>query len=451
LFKKVLVANRGEIALRIVRACKELNIPCVMVHSEADSESMAVRLADESVCIGPSPAKNSYLNIPNVLAAAEISGADAIHPGFGFLSENASFAKMVEEHGIKFIGPSYQHIETMGDKIKAKQTAVSLGLKTVPGSTGEVESEEHLYALAEEIGFPILIKATAGGGGKGMRVVRSEQTLLEDFSMAQSEALANFGYGGVYVEKYLDKPRHIEVQILGDSFGNVICLGERDCSVQRRHQKIWEEAPSCALSNEERATFMQQCQQAMRKFGYVNAGTLEFLYEKGEFYFIEMNTRIQVEHPITEMITGVDIVQQQILIAAGHPLDIRQEDLLLRGHAIECRINAEHPETFFPSPGTVLNYIPPGGPFVRVDSALFPGCVISPYYDSLGAKLVVYGATREQALSRMRRALTEYVISGVQTLIPLHLKLCNDPDMIKGDYDIKWLEQVFFAKEKGEK
>jgi acetyl-CoA carboxylase biotin carboxylase subunit len=445
MFKKVLIANRGEIALRILRACKELSIPTVAIHSTADSESMVVRLADESVCIGPPAARDSYLNIPAILAAAEITQADAIHPGFGFLSENAYFASMVADHAMTFIGPSPGHMILMGDKVKARETAQKLGLEVIRGSDGELASLEEAQALAKAIGYPVLIKATAGGGGKGMRVIHHEHELAEKMDMAKSEALASFQHGGLYMEKYLTQPRHVEFQVLGDAYGDVLCLGDRDCSVQRNHQKIWEEAPCSVLSPLERETMIIKVISAMKKLGYSGAGTLEFLYEEGQFYFIEMNTRIQVEHPVTEMITGLDLVKLQIMMAAGIPLPLRQEDIVFRGHAIECRINAEHPETFCPSPGRVEAYLAPGGPFVRVDSALFPGCSIPPFYDSLVAKLIVYGETRDECLQRLRRALHEYVITGVDTLLPLHLRLCETQAVQEGNLHVKWLEQCFLA------
>ena len=442
MFKKVLIANRGEIALRILRACRELNIATVAVHSTSDSEAMHVRLADESVCIGPGPALKSYLNIPAILSAAEVTGAEAIHPGFGFLSENAQFASMVCAHEINFIGPSPEHIRVMGHKVLAKQKAQELGLETIRGSRDEVASFEEARELARSIGYPVLLKATAGGGGKGMRVVLEEKELKGQLENAQSEAMASFGHDGVYIEKYLKHTRHVEFQILGDQHGNVVCLGDRDCSIQRNHQKIWEEAPCIALSPQERQAMMDVCVQAMQRFGYYNAGTLEFLYEDGQFYFIEMNTRIQVEHPVTEMITGIDIVKEQIKIAAGLPLSFSQKDVVLSGHAIECRINAEHSETFIPSPGKIDAYLAPGGPFVRVDSGLFSGYTIPSLYDSLISKLIVHGHDRQECLARLKRALDEYVITGVHTLIPLHKKLCENPDVQSGNCHVKWLEHL---------
>ncbi|MGB0934944.1 MAG: acetyl-CoA carboxylase biotin carboxylase subunit [Alphaproteobacteria bacterium] len=439
--KKVLIANRGEIALRIHRACREMGIQTVAVHSTADAKAMHVRLADESVCIGPNPAKDSYLNIASILSAATVSGADAIHPGYGFLSENQEFAKMVEEHGMTFIGPKPEHIAIMGDKVTAKITAKKLGIPCVPGSAGALTSVEEALKTAEEIGFPVIIKASSGGGGKGMKVVQTAEELPEAFRLAGSEAKANFGDDTVYMEKYLQLPRHIEIQILADEHGNAIHLGERDCSLQRRHQKVFEEAPAPTLTEEQRSKIGEVAAKACKKMGYRGAGTFEFLYENGEFYFIEMNTRVQVEHPITELVTGIDIVKQQLLIAMGQPLDIKQSDIKLKGHAIECRINAEHPETFAPSPGKIDSYHAPGGPGVRVDSAIYTGYSIPPYYDSLVGKLIVYGEDRQDCLKRLERALEEYVITGINTTIPLHQKLATNPDVVDGDYDIHWLEK----------
>lgn len=441
---KVLIANRGEIALRIIRACRELNLKTVAVHSTADSDAMHVRLADETVCIGPAPSRDSYLNIPNILSAALITGAQAIHPGFGFLSENARFAEMVRSHNLVFIGPSPEHIACMGHKTMAKEKAAELGFPLIQGSCGEIQDIQEAQHIAKSIGYPVLIKASAGGGGKGMRIVDSEEKLESLFDEARSEAKANFGHDGVYIEQYLECPRHIEFQIIGDTYGNVVCLGDRDCSLQRRYQKIWEEAPSMAITEEQRQFMMGLCIQAMKKLGYVNAGTLEFLYEKGRFYFIEMNTRIQVEHPVTEMITGIDLVKEQIRVAMGLPLSFSQQDIVMRGHAIECRINAEDPETFVPSPGKVDIFCAPGGPFVRTDSALFPGYKVPPHYDSLVAKLVAHGKNREECLSRLRRMLDECVITGIKTLLPLHRDLCNDPQVQQGDFYVKWLEDVYF-------
>jgi acetyl-CoA carboxylase biotin carboxylase subunit len=440
MFEKILIANRGEIALRIHRACREMGIHTVAVHSTADSEAMHVRLADESVCIGPPAGKDSYLNVSALLSAANITGADAIHPGVGFLSENADFAQMVEEHGLVFIGPEAEHISLMGDKVAAKQAAASLGIPVVPGSDGAVTSEEQAKAVAGDIGYPLLVKAAAGGGGRGMKVAQSEEELLPSLRLARAEAKAAFGNDAVYMERYLGRPRHIEVQVLADSQGNVVHLGERDCSLQRRHQKLLEEAPSPALNAEERKAIGERVSQAMTKLGYRSAGTIEFLYEDGEFYFIEMNTRLQVEHPITEAITGVDIVREQIRIAAGIPLSVSQPDIGFSGHAIECRINAEHPLTFVPSPGLVTDYHAPGGLGVRVDSGLYSGYKVPPHYDSLIAKLIVHGQTRNECLMRLRRALEEFVIEGVHTTIPLHQALIADNDFINGDYDIHWLE-----------
>lgn len=445
MIKKILIANRGEIAVRILRACKDLGIQTVAVHSTADSDAMHVRLADESVCVGPPQARESYLNIPAILSAACITGADAIHPGFGFLSENATFSHMVEEHGLIFIGPKADHIAMMGDKIMAKKTVTRLGLPTVPGSEGAVTKLNKALETADEIGYPVLIKAAEGGGGRGMKIVREKDEFAEAYEIAQREAKIAFGNERVYLEKFLENPRHIEFQIIADQHGNAACLGERDCSLQRRNQKVWEEAPSGVLTPEFRQKFGRKIANAIAELGYVGVGTLEFLYENGELYFIEMNTRIQVEHPITEAITGVDIVREQILVAGGEKLSFSQDDIKLKGHAIECRINAENPWTFAPSTGTITKYHCPGGIGVRVDSALYEGYKISPYYDSLIAKLIIHGRTREQCLARLRRALGEYVIEGVETLIPLHLKLANDPDIIAGNFDIHFLERKYSA------
>ncbi len=441
MFEKVLIANRGEIALRINRACREMGIQTVAVHSTADADAMHVRLADESVCIGPPPAKDSYLNASAILSAATITGVDAIHPGVGFLAENADFAAMVEEHGLVFIGPKPEHIGLMGDKVAAKQAAETLGLPVVPGSNGAVASAEEAASVAERIGYPVLIKAAAGGGGRGMKLAPTQGELSEALNFAQTEAKASFGYGAVYLERFLAHPRHIEVQILADAHGNVVHLGERDCSLQRRHQKLVEEAPSPALNPAARAHIGRLASEAMRRLGYQNAGTIEFLHEGGEFYFIEMNTRLQVEHPVTEAITGIDLVREQIRIAAGLPLSFRQEDITFAGHAIECRINAEDPETFVPSPGLVTDYHAPGGLGVRVDSGLYSGYRVPPHYDSLVAKLIVHGHTRNECLMRLRRALEEFVIDGVETTIPLHQRLIGERDFINGDYDIHWLER----------
>jgi acetyl-CoA carboxylase biotin carboxylase subunit len=446
MFDKVLIANRGEIALRIHRACREMGIKTVAVHSTADSNAMHVRLADESVCIGPPPARDSYLNMAAVLSAATIAGADAIHPGYGFLSENARFAEMVEEHGFVFIGPTPEHVRMMGDKIIAKQTADQLGLPLVPGSAGAVESVEEVRALGERIGYPVLVKAVAGGGGRGMKVIESPDQAAEAFSLARTEAKAAFANDAVYVEKYLPAPRHIEIQVLGDMHGNVVHLGERDCSLQRRHQKVLEETPSPALNREQRNRIGELAAHAMAKFGYRGAGTLEFLYQDGEFYFIEMNTRLQVEHPITEAITGIDLVREQIRVATGAPLGFTQADIEFRGHAIECRINAEHPETFVPSPGRITDYHPPGGLGVRVDSALYAGYTMPPYYDSMVAKLIVSGTTRNECLMRLRRSLEEFVVGGIDTTIALHQRIIASPRFVDGDYDIHWLERLVGLK-----
>ena len=441
MFNKILIANRGEIALRIHRACREMGIRTVAIHSEADADAMHVRLADEAVCIGAAPANQSYLNIPAILSAAEITGADAIHPGYGFLSENAGFASIVADQGITFIGPTAEHISTMGDKIEAKITVKKHGIPVVPGSDGAIESMEHGKEIAAEIGYPVLVKASSGGGGRGMKIAETEDDLETAISTAKSEALAAFGDDVIYLEKYLGKPRHIEVQILADSHGNVIHLGERDCSLQRRHQKVLEEAPSPILTPEQRDEIGETVRKAIGAMGYLGAGTIEFLYEDGGFYFIEMNTRLQVEHPVTEMITGIDIVREQIRIAKGLPLAVKQEDIQFNGHAIECRINAEHPRTFEPNPGKVQDFHQPGGLRVRVDSALYTGYSIPPYYDSLIAKLIVKGEDRQDCLLRLRRALEEFVVGGIATTIPLHQELVDNEDVIDGNYDIHWLEQ----------
>jgi acetyl-CoA carboxylase biotin carboxylase subunit len=441
MFEKVLIANRGEIALRIHRACREMGIRTVAVHSTADADAMHVRLADESVCIGPPPSRDSYLNMAAIISAATITGADAIHPGIGFLSENATFAQMVEEHGITFIGPSAEHLVIMGDKVQAKDAATRFGIPVVPGSAGEINGEAEAKRIAAETGYPVLIKAAAGGGGKGMRVATSEADLMAAYSMARTEAKASFGNDAVYMEKYLSHPRHIEIQIIGDSHGNVVHLGERDCSLQRRHQKVLEEAPSPALNAEQRARIGKIAVDAMKTMGYKSVGTIEFLFQDGEFYFIEMNTRLQIEHPVTEMITGIDLVREQIRVASGAPLSFAQEDVVINGHAIECRINAEDPETFLPSPGRITDFHAAGGLGVRVDSALYSGYRVPPNYDSLIAKLVVHGRTRNEALMRLRRALEEMVIGGVKTNIPLHSRLIAAPDFINGAYDIRWLEK----------
>jgi acetyl-CoA carboxylase biotin carboxylase subunit len=439
--KKLLIANRGEIALRIHRACHEMGIKTVAVHSTADSDAMHVRLADEAICIGPPSATESYLNIPNIISAAEISGADAIHPGYGFLSENAQFAEIVEAHGIIFVGPKPEHIRTMGDKIEAKRTAGALGLPLVPGSDGAISDLAEAKVIAAKAGYPVIIKAASGGGGRGMKVCTSEDQLETLMQQAGSEAKAAFGDATVYLEKYLGNPRHIEIQVFGDGNGNAVHLGERDCSLQRRHQKVLEEAPSPVLGQADRERIGGICAKAMADMGYRGAGTIEFLWENGEFYFIEMNTRLQVEHPVTEMITGLDLVREQIRVAEGHGLSCTQENIQFHGHAIECRINAEDPRTFAPSPGTVKQFHAPGGMHVRVDSGLYTGYRVPPYYDSMIAKLIVYGSTRERCLMRLRRALEEFVIEGMKTTIPLHQALLDDPEFQQGAYTIKWLEE----------
>jgi acetyl-CoA carboxylase biotin carboxylase subunit len=440
MIQKVLIANRGEIALRIHRACHEMGIRTVAVHSTADTEAMHVRLADEAICIGPPPASESYLNIPAIISAAEISHADAIHPGYGFLSENARFAEIVETHDIVWIGPKPEHIRTMGDKVEAKRTAAKLGLPLVPGSDGPVEGVADARAVAAETGYPLIVKAASGGGGRGMKIVRSEDELESQISQARSEAKNAFGDDTVYIEKYLGDPRHIEFQIFGDGEGKAIHLGERDCSLQRRHQKVLEEAGSPVITPEERDRMGGIVAKAMADMGYRGAGTIEFLYENGQFFFIEMNTRLQVEHPVTEMITGIDLVREQIRVAAGEGLSCTQDQIQFRGHAIECRINAEDPRTFVPSPGLVKNYVAPGGMHVRVDSGLYAGYKVPPYYDSMIAKLIVYGSNRERCIMRLRRALEEFVIEGPSTTIPLHQKLIDDPEFQAGTYTIKWLE-----------
>jgi acetyl-CoA carboxylase biotin carboxylase subunit len=441
MFDKVLIANRGEIALRIHRACKEMGIATVAVHSEADRTAMHVRLADESVCIGPAPAAKSYLNIPSIIAAAEITGAQAIHPGYGFLSENARFAEIVEAHGITFIGPKPEHIRMMGDKITAKQAVKEAGIPVVPGSDGGVSTDEEAIAAAEAIGYPVLIKAAAGGGGRGMKVARDADSLIEAVSTARTEAQAAFGDGTVYMERYLQTPRHIELQVIADAHGNVCHLGERDCSLQRRHQKVLEEAPSPAIDYPTRNRIGQVVVEAIKRIGYLGVGTIEFLYENGEFFFIEMNTRLQVEHPVTEQITGIDLVREQIRIAAGLPLPFTQDDVVFEGHAIECRINAESPRSFTPSPGLVTDFHAPGGLGVRLDSALYAGYAIPPYYDSLAGKLIVHGRDRNECIARLRRALGEMVVAGIETTIPLFQDLLNEPDILAGAYNIHWLEQ----------
>ena len=449
MFDKVLIANRGEIALRVLRACKELGIATVAVHSTADADAMHVRLADESVCIGPPPAAESYLNIPRLLAACEITGADAIHPGYGFLSENARFAEILEEHDITFIGPTSEHIRIMGDKIAAKDTAKRLGIPVVPGSDGAITNELQAQRVAKEMGFPVLVKAAAGGGGRGMKVALTADDLDSALKTARAEAKAAFGDDSVYLEKYLQKPRHIEIQVFGDGKGNAIHLGERDCSLQRRHQKVWEEASSPALNAAQRDKIGMTAAKAMQKLKYRGAGTIEFLYEDNEFYFIEMNTRLQVEHPVTEMITGLDLVLEQIRIAAGNGLSVTQEEVVFSGHAIECRINAENARTFRPSPGKITYWHPPGGLGVRVDSGVYQGYTIPPYYDSLIGKLIVSGKTRNECFMRLRRALSEFVIDGIETTIPLFIDLLNEPDIQNGMYDIHWLEKYLAAKNDG--
>ncbi|RWN25442.1 MAG: acetyl-CoA carboxylase biotin carboxylase subunit [Mesorhizobium sp.] len=446
MFQKILIANRGEIALRVLRACKELGIQTVVVHSTADADAMHVRLADESVCIGPPPSRDSYLNIHQIVAACEITGADAVHPGYGFLSENAKFADILAAHNITFIGPSGDHIRIMGDKIEAKRTAKRLGIPVVPGSDGAVTDQKEARRIAAEIGYPVIIKASAGGGGRGMKVALTEADLEVALQTASTEAGAAFGDDAVYIEKYLEKPRHIEVQVFGDGFGRGVHFGERDCSLQRRHQKVWEEAPSPALNAEERARIGGICAKAIADLGYSGAGTIEFLYENGEFYFIEMNTRLQVEHPVTEAITGIDLVHEQIRVASGGGLSVKQEDIKFNGHAIECRINAEDPRTFTPSPGTITHFHTPGGLGIRVDSGVYSGYKIPPYYDSLIGKLIVHGRNRVECMMRLRRALDEFVVDGIKTTLPLFRDLVGNADIANGDYDIHWLEK-YLAKE----
>ncbi|MBB5519615.1 acetyl-CoA carboxylase biotin carboxylase subunit [Amphiplicatus metriothermophilus] len=449
MFEKVLIANRGEIALRIHRACKELGVATVAVHSTADANAMHVRLADESVCIGPPPPKDSYLNIPAIISAAEITGADAIHPGYGFLSENARFAEIVTAHNIVFIGPEAEHIRVMGDKIAAKVAMREAGVPLVPGSEGALASLDEARAAAERIGYPVLVKAAAGGGGRGMKVARDARELEHALSTAKAEAKAAFGDDAVYLEKYLERPRHIEIQIIADSHGAVAQLGERDCSLQRRHQKVLEEALSPALSQSERERIGEIARKAVAKLGYLGVGTIEFLYENGEFYFIEMNTRLQVEHPITEQVTRIDLVREQIAIAAGEKLSFQQKDVAFRGHAIECRINAENPKTFRPSPGEISYFHAPGGPGVRFDSAVYTGYRIPPYYDSMIGKLIVFGDDRPHCLARLRRALNEIALTGVETTVPLFVDLLNEPDFQRGEYHIHWLEEWLAAQAAG--
>ena len=440
-FEKVLIANRGEIALRVHRACKELGIKTVAVHSSADNEAMHVKLADESVCIGPPQAKDSYLNIPSIISACEITGAEAVHPGYGFLSENAHFAEILEAHNLTFIGPSSEHIQIMGDKITAKETVSKLGIPVVPGSNGKIEDLNHAKKIADEIGYPILIKASSGGGGKGMKIAHASTDLENAFNLAKVEAKASFGDDTVYIEKYLNAPRHIEIQIFGDKHGNAIHLGERDCSLQRRNQKVLEEATSPVIDDNQREKIGNIASQAISKLGYVGAGTIEFLYQNGEFYFIEMNTRLQVEHPITEIITNIDLVKEQISVAAGSKLSLKQENVRINGHAIECRINAENPETFVPSAGKIITYHPASGPGVRVDSAAYAGYSIPPYYDSMIGKLIVFGQDRNDCLAKLDRALDEFVIEGVETTLPLFKDLLRNNDIQEGNYNIHWLEK----------
>lgn len=440
MFDKILIANRGEIALRIHRACQEMGIATVAVHSTADEDAMHVRLADESVCIGPPPSKDSYLNTPSIISAAEITNADAIHPGYGFLSENDKFAEIVAQHNLEFIGPTADHIRQMGDKISAKEIVKKLGIPVVPGSDGEVKKITDAEKIAKRIGYPVIVKAASGGGGRGMKVVHNKSELGNAINACRKEAEASFGDATVYLEKYLTLPRHIEFQIIADKHGNVCHLGERDCSLQRRHQKVLEEAPSPALNSDEQNRMGEVVRKAIQELGYIGVGTIEFLYEGGEFYFIEMNTRLQVEHPVTEMITGIDLVREQIRVAAGLPLSFTQEDIKFSGHAIECRINAEDPFTFMPNPGKIKDYHTPGGLGVRVDSGIYSGYSIPPYYDSMIAKLIVHGKTRNECLMRLRRALGEYVIDGIKTTIPLHQKLIRETDFVNGAYDIHWLE-----------
>ena len=448
MFKKILIANRGDVALRVLRACQELQIPNVVVHSTADADSMPVRLADESVCIGPPSSVDSYLNVASIVTAAGIAGADAVHPGVGFLAENADFAEIVTAHGLTFIGPEPRHIRSMGDKVEAKITAAEAGLPLVPGSPGAVATLDEATRIGADVGYPLLVKAASGGGGRGMKVAESEAGLAEAFSSARSEAKAAFGDDTVYLERYLGQPRHIEVQVIADSHGNVVHLGERECSIQRRHQKLFEEAPSPVLTAEQRAEIGGVAAEATRRMGYLGVGTMEFLYENGEFFFIEMNTRLQVEHPITEAITGVDLVHEQIRIAAGMPLSFTQEDVTFTGHAIECRINAEHPETFMPTPGQITAYHAAGGPGIRVDSCLYAGYSVPPYYDSLIAKLIVYGDDRTHCLARLKRALQEFVVEPIPTTLNLHERLVDAPAVLDGSYNIRWLEEDFLSDDK---
>jgi len=448
MFKKILIANRGEIALRIIRACREMGIETVAVHSTTDANSMAVRLADESVCIGPASSKDSYLNIPAILSAATVTGAEAIHPGYGFLSENAQFARMVSEHGFTFIGPSADLIDKMGDKVMAKKTAIEIGLPVVPGSAGAVETVEEGIQLSEEMGYPVILKAASGGGGKGMQIVEKSEDFSESYYTCRREAKANFGDDTVYIEKYLANPRHIEIQVFGDSHGNAIHLGERDCSIQRRHQKLVEEGPSPVLSEEQRHEIGSLAAKTVRDLGFLGAGTIEFLYENDRFYFMEMNTRIQVEHPVTEMITGIDLIAEQIRVAAGEELSVKAERIRFRGHAIEIRINAEDPDNFMPCPGKILRFHAPGGLGVRFDSAIYQDYSIPPYYDSMIGKLIVHGRNREECIRRMKRAIRETVIDGIKTTLPLHEWILNQPEFIDGSYTIKWLEDKLSQKDK---
>ena len=442
-FKKILIANRGDVALRVQRAANDLGIPTVAVHSSADNNAMHVKLADESVCIGPPKSSESYLNMQALISAALLTGADAIHPGVGFLSENADFAEIVNAHNITFIGPSPTHIRTMGDKVAAKKAAKAAGLPLVPGSEGEISSIQQAQKEANRIGYPVIIKAASGGGGRGMKVANSNKELSEAFSSARSEAKAAFGDDTVYIEKYLKNPRHIEVQIFADSYGNVVHLGERECSIQRRHQKLFEECPSPILSSKERQSIGELSSKATKKLGYLGLGTIEYLYENKQFYFIEMNTRLQVEHPITEMVTGLDLVCEQIKVASGQEMSFQQKDVVLSGHAIECRINAENSDNFLPSPGKINTYHPPGGPGVRVDSIVYQGYEVPPFYDSLVSKLIVYAKDREDCLMRTQRALEEFIIEPIDTSIELHKKLIRNRDIKNGNYTIKWLEEKF--------
>jgi acetyl-CoA carboxylase biotin carboxylase subunit len=449
MFDKILIANRGEIALRVIRACREMGIKSVAVHSTADADAMHVRMADESVCIGPPPSPQSYLSMPAIISACEITGAQAIHPGYGFLSENAAFVQIVEDHEITFIGPSAEHIRIMGDKITAKETMKALGVPCVPGSDGGVPDVDAAKRVGEELGYPVIVKATAGGGGRGMKLAKSAADMESAFRTARAEAKAAFGNDEVYIEKYLGQPRHIEIQVFGDGRGNAVHLGERDCSLQRRHQKVFEEAPGPVIDAKTRARIGKVCAEAVAAINYIGAGTIEFLYENGEFYFIEMNTRLQVEHPVTEAVFGVDLVREQIRVAAGLPMSFRQEDLKVNGHAIEIRINAEKLPKFSPSPGRVTQYHAPGGLGVRVDSALYTGYSIPPYYDSLIGKLIVHGRDRPEALARLKRALGELIVDGIDTTIPLFHALLDSPEVLTGDYDIHWLETWLEAHGEG--